>query len=126
MVGKVGKARKIAVVYHESVLDFIDDWSRCCGCKSSELRRLSKRAIQLHHSEVTIRSLSDGTGDCQRQPKIYCLSLGVPQAVWIYFSLEGQQAVVRGYGWESTEENGDDGGGYYGFLNDYCPRKHWG
>jgi hypothetical protein len=99
-----------SISYHPGVSDSFDAWAEACRFHPDTLRRTTEFAIRnRHHQAIPEDARYKHRVDC---PDIFRLSLGTAD---VYYSIEQQGVLVRGYGWEIAHEPLDDrdGGGYY-------------
>jgi hypothetical protein len=91
---------KLPIVYHDALEQAYDGWAAEIGEKPLRLRQLTERAIRTRHDEAQIRH-----GICELQLNS-CV---------VYFSIEADAVLVRGYGWDIPREPLDDldGGGFW-------------
>jgi len=100
----------LPISYHPGVSDSFDGWAESCGFHPETLRHATEFGIRHRHPEAIPEDAR-----YKHRPDsadIFRLSLGT---VDVYYSIEGNEAVVRGYGWEIAHEPLDDrdGGGHY-------------
>jgi hypothetical protein len=98
------------ILYHPHLDENFDNWASQCGWNPKGLRDATQQAILSRHHEAVIEHESRKARGTQ--PDIFTLSLGL---VDVYYTVEAQTVVVRGYGWEISGEpaNDWDGGGLY-------------
>ncbi len=96
--------------YHPAISESFDDWASACGWQTQALKRASEFAIRNRHHEAKIEHESHRARDTR--PDIFTLSL---DSVCVYYTVESDHVMIRGYGWEIDHEPFDDydGGGFY-------------
>lgn len=103
----------LPVVYHSALDNDFDEWARMCGWTPADLRRASEDALRIRRRDGYIECPSDpGDG---AHPPVLTLDLLGGQIVRVYFSLEQQAIVIRGYGWDPSP---CDSGFWGGFFTD--------
>jgi hypothetical protein len=98
------------ITYYSALERCFDDWAKECGFEPQSLRQASEQAIRTRHHEATIEHESHKARGIQ--PDIFSLPLGSAN---VYYTVEPQAIVIRGYGYEIDREPLDDfdGGGFY-------------
>lgn len=101
---------KLPIIYHDALEQAYGGWAAEIGEKPLRLRRLTEDAIRTRHHEAQIRH--DSLRATERRPDIYELPL---DSCVVYFSIEADAVMVRGYGWDTPREPLDDfdGGGFW-------------
>lgn len=97
------------ISYHLGLSDNFEAWVANCGIHPETLRQLTESRIRSHHHEAFRRDA------CYRHrpddADIFCLSLGT---VDVFYSVEPDGVLVRGYNWDFCEPvDEQDGGGFY-------------
>lgn len=85
-------------------------WAKGCGVDPKRLRELTETGIRKRHSEARIDHEAHRATD--RRPDVFTLSLG---GFDVFYSVEPDAVVVRGYAWNCEGPLLDDfaGGGFY-------------
>ncbi len=99
-----------SIRFHVALHETFDDWASVCGQHAQSLQCASEHAIRTRHHEATIdHEAHRARGN---QPDILTLSLG---SVCVFYTIEPNQVMIRGYGWELNHTPADDfdGGGFY-------------
>ena len=96
---------QLPIIFHSAIESAFDSWAECCGRHAESLRSETKAAIYDKHELSRIDHPSHKGGE--KQPDIYTLALDSCEVV---YSVESDKIVVRGYQWESEDE---DCGGFY-------------
>ena len=98
------------ITYYSALEESFDDWAAECGFEPQSLREASEHAIRTRHHHAIIEHESHKARGIQ--PDIFSLSL---VSANVYYTVEEQAIVIRGYGYEIDHEPLDDfdGGGFY-------------
>jgi len=98
------------VTYHKALERAFDGWAAACGWDAQSLRQATEQAIRTRHHEALIDQESHKARG--KQPDIFTLWL---DSVRVYFTVEPDEIVIRGYAYEIDGEPLDDwdGGGFY-------------
>lgn len=98
------------VLFHALADVEMESFSNVIGCTADALKAATKTALWHHHLNAEIASEAIG-----KRPVILHLGIELPRDAGVYYSIEPDGALVRGYSW-TADEDWDDGG--Y-FLCDY-------
>lgn len=101
---------KLPIIYHEALEQAYDDWATEIGEKPLRLRQLTEDAIRTRHHDARIQH--DSLRATEQRSDIYELPL---DSYVVYFSIDADAVMVRGYGWDIPREPLDDfdGGGFW-------------
>lgn len=98
------------IVYHQALEEGFEAWAMEIGKQPSRLRRETGHAIRNRNGKSHIGYEGDRANE--RRSDVYTLPL---DACVVYFSIEADGIVVRGYGWDMAHEplSDFDGGGFW-------------
>ena len=99
----------LPVRYHANLESDFESWAASCGMTPRRLRSATKRAIQTRRHEAYIEG--DWHRAQGRRPNVYTLPL---DSIEVYYTIEHEAVIIRGYGWDVPgDPDESDGGGYY-------------
>lgn len=98
------------IAYHRHVEEVFPHWAAAMGQAPDSLRAASENAIRTRYQEAYVGHPCYEAHD--RYSAVYQLAL---ECATLFFSVEGETAVIRGYHWEPTGQPTDDfdGGGIF-------------
>jgi len=106
---------------HRAVRGSFDDWAIDCGTNPVSLWNAVKTALLTRQDEATFQRPSHKASG--RQPNIFNLTLNLPRSVSVYYTVEQDTIIVRGFAYDTLGEPRDDfdGGGFYSEFEWGCP-----
>jgi hypothetical protein len=98
------------VMYYPGLEDELPGIAEEIGFSADRLRRLSEMALRTRRHEAYIEHKSNMPFG--RRPAVFTINLG---RAWMYFTVEREVVLIRGYGWDIDHEplHDGDGGGFY-------------
>ena len=94
------------IEYHQSINRELSDWAQAMGTTADELRTVAEQVLRTWYRDApTILLVAPREGQL---PKILKVNLGIKQSAVVFYTVEMDLLLVRGFGWETDGEPRDD------------------